>query len=300
MMSRLRVITCIAVLLAPSTAAHATTSWFFSTAAHGVNTEYSGTQSRDALTGWGMSVTADYFETAGFTFGYNTRAVTGDAASTVDEEHSYASVRINHFVDALNGRLSVRLDRHRIEDETASLHDSGAASGIRVAFLNRASTRYVDVGYMRSRYASDNPFIDDIIVRQYTPTLGFAPGTRDWTQIRAYLISHSESNRMPNVDDRRALELKWSRRFIVRDERGLDQITLAGLIGERIYAIDPDTADVFSVSDLQRSAVSLALKWRWSADTHIVIASGRQNYENVETSDRYTGTFFYLNGIMHW
>jgi hypothetical protein len=281
-------------------AVNATPAWYFSSAVQSIYTDYSGTDARAALTGWGMFISADYFESGGVTVGYNARSVDRDAQPAVDEKHSYLSARVTRYVDATGGRVTVRVDRHRVDDRTPDVRDIGTATGARVAYLANRSTYYVDLGYTVSNYAADDAFTDDIQVRQYTPTCGFPSGTNDWTQLRAFFITHDESNRIAESRPTRALELKWTHRLAVRDLSGFDQFAFTALFGERMYAVDPDSADMYSVSDLQKATFGGTLRWRWSADTSIVLAVGTQRFENVRTSERYSGSFFYLNGSKSW
>jgi len=289
---------CVAALVcAPAQAASA---WYFSTIVQGLYMNYSGSTVRDHLIGTGLYVNGDYLEDSGFTFGYNQRAVLLKDTTKIIEHDIFAGVRLSQFSDRLAGQFTLRLDAHRIEDHNLTYLDRINVETARISFLNLGKTYYVDLGYARSNYVADMTTLDDMRVQQWTSTLGLAWGEREWLQARGYSIKHAASNRMIEMNSNRAGEFKWVHRFDLRDGRGAEHVEISTLAGKRIFAVDPDSSDVYSLSDMQRAAAAIALRWRIGAATHVLTMAGRQSYENLASGQTYSGRYIYLNVTTTW
>lgn len=279
---------------------HAASPWRTTTTLQGVDLQYSESSPRARLNGWGLFVAADYFEDYGFTGAYNQRGVRFKNGVETSELDLYFSARANRFFDKLGGRGTLRADVHQLTDSTADIDDDIQVWAMQLAYLSAQKRFYVDAGYAQSRYTSENVAIDNIAIAQWTPTIGFALGAHDWLQTRSYVISHSDSNRLMRIRTTQALEMKWTHGFDLREGSGPESLIVGLLKGERMYAVDPDSSDVYALSDLQRAIYTLGLRWRVTQSASVLALVGRQEYQAAASDNRYFGTHIYLSINTTW
>lgn len=278
----------------------AASAWYFSTLTQGVYMNYAGAPNLDHMTGTGLYIMGDYLEEGGFTLGYNQREILLTDATGISEDDLYAGLRLRYFNDFLSGRFTLHLDAHRIQDLGLTYKDRINVATARLSFLNHRNTYYADLGYARSNYVADMAMVDDLRVQQWTSSVGVPSGSRDWLQARGYYITHAASNRMAEMNSNRAAELKLTHRFDLREGRGAERLEISGLTGKRMFAVDPDSADVYSLTDLQRTAVAVGVHWRVSAASRVLTAVGQQSYEYLPSGQRYSGRYIYLNLSTTW
>lgn len=290
----------LAMLWACALPVQASSPWRTTTTLQGVDLQYSNSSARARLNGWGLFVAVDYFEDYSFTGAYNQRVVRFKSELETSESDVYVSGRANRFFDKAGGRGTIRVDAHRLKDSTAGIDDEIQVWAMQLAYLGANKKLYADVGYTESSYASENAVIDDIKIVQWTPTLAFALGARDWLQMRGYVISHSHSNRLMHMRVTKAAELKWTHRFDMHEGSGPESLILGALNGERMYAVDPDSADVYALSDAQRAVYTLGLRWRITQSANVLALVGQQEYRAVMTDARYFGTHIYLSINTMW
>jgi len=270
------------------------------TSLQGVDLLYSESSERARLNGAGLFVAVDYFEDYGFTGAYNQRVVRFKNGLKTKESDMYFSGRANRFFDKAGGLVSIRADVHRLIDSTAGVDDDIQVWALQPAYQSADKKFYADVGYTASQYASENIAIDDIDIAQWTPTVAFALGAHNWLQTRGYFVSHNHSNRLMHMQTTEAVELKWTHRFDMREHSGPDSLIVGALGGERMYAVDPDSADVYALSDVQEAVYTLALRWRVTQSANVLAQVGRQEYRTVMTDARYFGTHIYLSINTTW
>lgn len=296
-MNAVRVNLLLLLLAGP---AHAASPWYFTTLAQSVYTEYSGATERSSLTGWGVYGTAEYLDALSFTLGLNDRSVRYADRTAIDENHTYASARMSRSIDQLRGMVSLRADIHRLEDESEFASDRVRVNMLLAGFRNRKSSRYVELGYAESLYTSTGELMEDLRIEQWSPAWGQALNEQHWVQLRGYLIQHDSGRHLNDTGTMRALEIKWTRTLALKNRSGLEKFTLGFTAGESMYAVDPDTSDVFSLSDLQRSALTLAATWRVGSGMRVLAAAGKREFTRLETDEDYSGAFVYLNFAKSW
>lgn len=296
--------------------------WYWQADAQLLLQVYPGAQRLDNLTGFGLRLGGDYLERAGFTLGYNVHhknfiAVASDDPRELDENIFYLSGHGNFHPAALPGRIGVRLDAYDGQDEYHSRVSGGGGMGGSsrqqtvsdsfsvlsplISYLNFAKTFYLDLGYAYSRYHADDGVTDDLSVQQWTPTLGLGFNRAyDWLQLRGYFITPSNSNRLATAESTQALELKWSHWFGADAPLGLHNLTLTLLTGERRYAVDGDTYSLGNVPDLQKGAVALALSWKLSEATSLVLAGSYSRYQDTNYADDYNSALLFASLSQRW
>lgn len=287
---------------------------------------FSGSNELDNLNGFGVFLEGDYLERSGFAFGYNHnltsyRSGLSNAPFEIAEDILFLSARTNFHVDQLPGRLTLRMDgyvgtdklRYRMSTptpgpmgggsttKTVTVNDDLTVVNPMVSFLNYAKTFYMDLGYAASSYRSDDASVDDIDIEQWTPTLGFGFNhAYDWLQLRTYLISVSNSNRVTDVNDTSALEARWTHWFSVDAPLGLHSVSMAVLAGERIYTVDSDACSLCNVPDLQTGMISIGAEWKLTEKISVLLQGGYEAYKNVLLDDPYSSTYLYGHVSRTW
>ncbi|MEA2080933.1 MAG: hypothetical protein U9P00_13980 [Pseudomonadota bacterium] len=273
--------------------------WYLSTTAQVVYEGYSGSDERDSLTGTGLFLDADYLEKAGFTAGYNyTRVEFKSGTSSIDQNTWFLSGRWNFYPDQVPGKITARLDGYILDNDDEDL--TGSTDNVNViapmvSFVNHSKTRYLDIGYAYSDYGSSSS------VNQFTMTGSFAFGQHDdWLQLRAYYIDLSSDLRARGTNDTTALEVKWTRWLQSQALLGMDTAHVGALLGNRVLAVDPDTAIVYNLSDKQTGSLFGSGEWKLKNQWRVLVATGIEGYENNRINDDYTGYYIYSNLKYDW
>jgi len=258
--------------------------------------KYSGSIKRKSLVSAGAIISADYLEKGGFSLGGNYTKLTFNAGSTLNQQSVYGSIHYNVYLDALPGPLTLRLDGHGINNNDATGNtDNVKVIAPQLSFLNYSKTFYIDLGYARSSYKNN------LTVDQWTPTLGmgFNDGA-DWLQLRGYFIKPSNKLRAQNVSRTSAADIKWTHWLAPDAWLGLEKVQLAGLFGDRIYAVDGDAAAVYNLADVQKGSLSLALQWKLSQSLHLMLAGGNERYLDKTINDSYNNRYAYIDLSTQW
>ncbi len=258
--------------------------------------KYSGSIKRKSLVNVGVIISADYLEKGGFSLGGNYTKLTFNAGSTLNQQSIYGSLRYNIYLDAFPGPLTLRVDGHGINNNDATGNtDNVKVIAPQISFLNYSKTFYIDLGYARSSYKNN------LKVDQWTPTLGvgFNEGA-DWLQVRGYFIKPSNKLRAQNVSRTAAVDVKWTHWLAPDAWLGLEQVQLAGLFGERIYAVDGDAAAVYNLADVQKGSLSFALQWKLSQSLHLMLVGGNERYLDKTINDSYNNRYAYIDFSTQW
>jgi hypothetical protein len=186
--------------------------------------------------------------------------------------------------DATPARTTLRLDNHRIyNNDSSGYTDNVVAYAPQLSWLSGDRSQYVDLGLGYSRYQYQ------MIVRQFTPTLGFALRKQaDWIQLRGYYIDGMTPARADGKSKTMALETKWTHTFSLPIKHWPQSMTVGVSKGERRYAIDMDEQTVANLDDLDKGVVSLGLTWEL-AKKYKLILSAKQSYfySNAGAGDNY-------------
>ncbi|MGN7610759.1 hypothetical protein ACQZV8_01595 [Magnetococcales bacterium HHB-1] len=285
----------------PATAEEAK-DWYARLDLSGMYGAYQDSNLRSSVASQGVTLSLDYLEQWGITVGLkNSHVNFSPVSSTSDPDINqlsfFASGRKIFTPDGLPGKLITRMDFHTINnDDGTGNTDNVDAFAPQIAFVDYGKRYYLDLGYAYSSYPND------FEVNQWAPTVGFAfNNAADWLQIRGYFISLTDPNQINSaVDDTAAVELKLTHWFDPSSPLKLDSVQLGTLIGERVFAVDFDGAEVFNLADTQTGSYSLTGNWRLDDNLDLSLLLGYSTYENKSTQDRYDSPIFFVNVGKQW
>jgi len=263
---------------------------------------YNNSPTRDSITSFGIFGEAQYLDRFGFTIGgASTDLKMKLGVPTIKQNNSFLSGKYNFTPDSLPGRLTLRADIHRATNNDATNETNGVTViAPQVAFLSYDKSQYFDLGYARSKYGDSNIGNGSLTVTQWTPTVGvgFNKGA-DWLQLRAYAISVSNAARAQNKSGTDAVEAKWTHYYAFPGGLTPEKIQLSGLFGERIYAVDGDSASLYNLTDMQQGGVSVGGQWKLAEDSHLLLQSGYDRYING-TNTTYSAAYVYVGISGQW
>ncbi len=282
-----------------ATLSHAAHADLFNFNAFVMDTEaaYSGSQQRDRLSERGIRLSADYLDQGGLTAGYTKTTVNmKNNATAINQNNMLISGRLNFLPDALPGRLTLRLDGHRINNNDAT-GDTSRVNVIaqQISWLAKDDSLYLDLGYAYSHYQNQ------LQAYQYTPTVGFAlNGGTEWVQLRGYLIEGLNPIRASGKSSTAALETKWTHYFSPEPSLLPNSMTLGVTAGERIYTVDMSAQAVANLADLEKGSANLALSWDISRKVKFFVLAGQSRYSNPGLSNSYKLNVAHANVSIDW
>ncbi len=271
--------------------------WDVKMDAQGSYGDYSNSALREDIWSTGVFVAADYLDSVGVTAGYNRIEVNfKNGIATLTQNAYFASVRKHFTPDALPGRLTLRLDGHWVDNnDPTDASDDGKIVAPQIAYLAFDKSFYADVGYAYSNYAGN------LDLHQVTPTIGFGFNQNsDWLQLRGYFIYSSNTARTQGKRDTYAAELKLTHYFSPDAILNISRLQATVLAGERIYAVDADTADVYNLADTQEEAFSLAGIWDLNDSWSMQLVGSYSNYQFGPLGDDYSNRSVFLNISKSW
>ena len=267
---------------------------------------YGGSPLRSDMVSTGAYLAADYRDRLSLVGGATyTRLNYKAGIAAINQADEYLSARLHLNPDVLPGRLSLRLDGHQINnnDSTNESNDVQVVAP-QVSFLSRAQSLYLDLGYAASFYGKSNSGNGPLTVQQWTPTLGLGFNENaDWLQLRLYDVSASNTARaMRGHTD--AVELKLTHYFAPQAVWLPRWVSVGGLAGNRMYAVDGDTAVVYNLADEQKGGGFVAAQWQLAAHYKATLSTGYDVYQTRDTGtgNRYTysGAHMYLGVTAQW
>jgi hypothetical protein len=278
-------------------------NWNLKTAVQALAGSYRSSGTRDQLSNAGLFLHGDYLEQGGVSLGYN-RTMVGflDENADIDQDQFYLSGRYSLTPDWAAGRVSFRLDGHWIENDD-QINGTGDLEIIapQASYINLERNFYVDLGYARSSYGEAGSVPGDLTLDQLTPTLAFGLNeARDWLQFRGYLIDASNPARVQDKDTTAAVEAKWTHWFGGSGPIGLENVTLSALVGERLFGVDPDSAVVYNIADLQTDSVGVAGQWRLNDTNRLLLQIGYEGFEGEPNAGDYNNIYLYLTFTHQW
>lgn len=277
--------------------------WQIKTDLQGLYGPYIDSEERDQLSNLGLFLHADYLERGGLTLGYNRTMIGLKAADAdIDQDQLFLSGRVSLTPDWAGGRIGLRFDAHWV-DNNDDLNGTGDLKIVapQISYTGLDEKFYFDLGYARSSYGEADALVGDLELDQFTPTLGFGFNERsDWLQFRGYLINVSNPSRAQGKSDTSAIEVKWTHWFEGRGPLGLEKFIATGLAGERLFAVDPDSAVVYNLADIQKASASVAGQWRLNDSNRLLLQFGYEGYTNELIADDYNSLYVYLDFTHLW
>lgn len=142
------------------------------------------------------------------------------------------------------------------------------------------SSKYVDIGYANSSYR-------DTTVNQYTVTGGIELfNWWTWSQTRLYFINLSKN--IEGKGNTFAVEERFTYFAIPK------KLTLSAyvLLGQRIFAYDPDLGIVYNLGDIQKGSGGLTASYNITKNLTAFGDITYEAYKNGTISNNYYGTYW--------
>lgn len=279
--------------------------------------KYNGSTQWNNAYNVGAYLSADYLDSANVSLGYNFSKADYTQAANLTENMFYVSGRRHFYPDALPGKLTARLDLYSGTDtlsypsgvtpptvrgrhKTMSITSGGTIKEKtnifvyypQLSFINYAKTFYADIGYAHSKYGSDST----INVDQLTPTVGVGwDDSYNWLQLRGYFIKVNGAATTYNADRFSSLEAVYTHWYSGSAGHEIEFIRFSILAGNRVLAVDPDAAVVYSTADKETGAYSVSMQWKLSQATKLLLLGKYTQYKDDAINDKYNGVLFYLN-----
>jgi len=178
-------------------------------------------------------------------------------------------------VEAVNGYLGGRLDVQYLNSDDA-LTDNTAIPYVAFTYKSNDGGLYLDLGYAHSAYNHPD-------VNQYTATVGASLlNGKSWSQTRFYVIDLNETTQGQNTTY--AVEERLSY-YVVPDKLTL---SLYGLLGERIFAYDPDIYEVYNLADVQKGSLGGTVSYQLTPALKVLGDLTWEAYKNHDINDDYS------------
>lgn len=323
--SLLCIICSVLVFLHPLiTQAADNNNWRKSTLIQSYLQTYNGDTRRQLDFNAGVYLNLDYLDSGGVSLGYNYTFTDFDYNADLTEHLFYFSGRRHVYLDTIPGKLTLRIDgyigedtlRYNVNNPPGPIagghmgrgNMSGGSSTVSestdilvyqpvLAYSNFNKTFYADFGYAHSEYSGPV----DIDVDQLTPTVGFGLNeSYDWFQLRGYFISFETSESLSVDDQFESVEIKYTHWFPDSNGAAMEFWRLSGIFGDRLLAVDPDAAAVYSTSDKQTANFSASIQWKLSSMTRLLLLLNYSEYENISVNNEYDSMLLYLNLQRQW
>lgn len=284
---------------------------------------YDGATSRQLAFNAGVYLEADYLDSGGVSAGYNFTFSTFDNNAELTEHMFYLSGRYHHFTDVLPGKLTYRLDgyigedtlRYNVNNPPGSIGGGGMGGRMMgggtstisestdifayqpiIAFINHAKTYYVNIGYAYSKYDG----ISETEVDQLTPTVGFGwNDSFDWLQLRGFFIEVESATSSRSSEKFESLEIKYTHWFSDTSSSAPELWRISVVAGERLFAIDPDAAVIYSTADKQTASLTASMQWKLSDTSRVLTLINYNQYES-DIQEDYDSMLVYINLQRRW
>lgn len=172
--------------------------------------------------------------------------------------------------DCLGGRISVL--NVQSDDKNS---DGTTIPYLSFIYKTPDAAKYIDMGYTHMDY-------DDAAARQVTLTGGIALFNQwVWSQTRLYYIDLSKK-----VQDKSSTFAVEERLTYYAIPKKLT-LTLYGLLGQRIYAYDPDLGIAYGLPDIQKGSVGLTIAYNFTKALSIYGDVTYEKYKNKTINDNY-------------
>ncbi|HHL18544.1 MAG TPA: hypothetical protein ENJ33_02290 [Thiothrix sp.] len=231
-------------------------------------------------------------DTQGYTVGYSTTNTQQEAGTYKSKQQKlFLSARFHEQPNSIDTTFKQRFDMYYV-DSKDSLGNSNTLKIVspQLTWTNKALTTQVNLGYSYSDYSSGQK------VHQLTPTWGKAISDKDWLQLRSYLIRVSPSTSEDN-ERKKALEIKLTHTFNKTNPLNkigkISYLQLSTVLGEREFAVDPDTSTVYNSGGEQIKTIALNTKWILTPVHSIGLSLGSADYKAFEQI--YTSRYLALN-----
>ena len=166
--------------------------------------------------------------------------------------------------------------------ETNALGDGAEARLLspRLSLRSVDARQFLNLDYTDGQYAMPAPGVPAYRLRQFAPAVGMEIAERqDWLTLRFYDVRSPDAARSLAAPTRaRAVETKWVRNLDPA-AGGPNQLQFSTLFGNRLHAVDPDSASIFSLTDMQTGGVSMGASWTLTPHAKWMVNGGYDRFE---------------------
>jgi len=258
--------------------------WLLDASVSATTGSYLKTSTREKRQESIVTFSGKYLEEGGLMTNYHKTRISLNTGAIAIEQVSQLFSGHKHFQTGfLPGRATFRLDYYRIDNNDATGDtDNVSAYAPQLSWLSANRGLYLDVGYAESSY------LNQLQVRQLTPTLGFALNNQaDWVQLRAYYIYGMNPARADGRARTGTVETKWTH-FFAKPMKYAPNSAQAGIsIGERRFAVDMDEQTVANLDPLERGVASLQLMWELPKKFRLTLTAKQSRFRDVSPEDNY-------------
>lgn len=276
--------------------------WYIDAEAKVSAGQYSDSLLRDDFYSAGMLLNVDYIDIYSFAFTYNYLKINfkDSAAGAFDVSQDAFTGRFQyHFYnDALAGKVTAQLVAHNITN-TATMAVSADVIVLapKITYTSYSKDLLVGFEYARSDYAGRR----NLVINQYTPSIGFGFNQNDdWLQINAYFIQSNNVLLSYGEDSLSSIRLKWRHLFESSTLFAINNFFIDALAGERVFAVDNESFDIYNLEGVQQESVLLGLGWRPAEDFDITAIAGVEKFTNKLIDNDYQRQYLYLRLTGHW
>lgn len=282
---------------------------------------YQSSSIRDSAYTIGGQVKLNFLEKVNFLAGYRysyVDALMNNPVSMeeIEEDLYYIGAQYHFYSDRVPGKYGIRMDAYYGEIDTffTIVQQNGFQGKNRpptssttltldndftiynpvLSYTNYLKTFYFDFAFAFSDYGNFR-------VNQFSPAVGFAFNSRkDWILFRAHSIQQEKDIAKVYGENNTAIEVSLTHWPGLNAPLGLHAFGGSMLVGERLYALDPDTNQVFTFADLHKGSLSLFFQWQPTENVQILLQAGAQKFENKVADDRYASNYVYINLSQKW
>lgn len=240
---------------------------------------YSGSVERKSITSETLNVAYNPAPDLGLSLNLNhsdllRKAPLDNIATTNVGATAFKFFRIEN-AGSLGGRISAT---YVSSDDRNS--DNTLIPYVSLMYKTADSGKYVDIGYANSSY-------NDTTVNQYTLTGGIELfDWWTWSQTRLYFIDLSRD--VQGKGSTFAVEERFTYYAIPKKL----SFTLYGLIGQRIFAYDPDLGIVYNLSDVQKGSAGLTALYNFTKDLTAYADVTYEAYKNETINNNFHGVYW--------
>jgi hypothetical protein len=305
-MIQVRMIFTVALAACVVTAATAADKFSFKVIPGIFYGRYDGSQYRDQIHGANVNVEGQLTNKWRFAAGYErTRILYKFGLPAYQQDAVFLSGHTSYTPQSPVGTYTFRLDYHYVSDDDGkSSADNARVIAPQISYKRRNSSLYLDLGYADSRYGTCSFVPGALRIRQWTPTLGIAltQNATNWLKLRGYFIHSDNPSRSQHKKHTTAWEAKYSYYPMSRYRLIPLYIEASAVAGERIYAVDRDTASVANLADLEKGGISLSAQWRLTTTVGLLIAGNRTQFreQTYFGYNDYIQQSAWLGLVMQW
>jgi hypothetical protein len=258
-----------------------TPDWEFSSALNAMRGSYDQSLAMNNQHGTGLRLWTEHQKSWGLSAGLQTTHINMNALSpspTQNQDNWLVSAFTHSNSTFQPGRWTLRLDHHRINNDT----QAGNSDGVRViapqiSWVSQVHPITFDLSYAHSSY-KDTP-----AVKQIGLALGLGISTSNWLQLRSYNFRNLDPNYAMGHHSTQASELKLTHFMQSTGVAIPTAVTIGIERGQKIFHVDMLTQTVYNLPMVNEGATSIAARWDLGKNTKLSLQLSKTRYLSTAT-----------------